>query len=361
MPADAAVVTYWLGDTRSWAWTVTRGGVELHALPSRATIDAAVSRLLQRVRTVGADGTPDAALAALERLVVPAPMSAAAIRRWRIVPDGSLGAVPWSLLAVRRGLQSASLLSPASVPVTAPEAALAARTGPRRLALFGDPVFDARDPRVVPRGAAAGAARPGMAESEPRELARLPGTARELDAIARLGGDGVVVRASGFGATRAALLQLPPGRVDVLHLATHAIMDRDLPELAALVLSRVDASGRFQPGNLRAHDILGMVGAPALVVLSACDAAAEPAGAADGRMNLVRAFLASGTRDVVASLWEASDAGATELMARCYEGLLGQGLEPEVALARAQAQLAASGRFRAPFYWAGFIVTRAAP
>jgi CHAT domain-containing protein len=311
---------------------------------------------------VGGAGSADAAAAALERLVVPAPMSAAAIRRWRIVPDGSLGAVPWPMLAARRSLQSASLLaSPASRAGAASGAAPAARPGPPRLALFGDPVFDARDPRVAQQGAAPGAAALPKSESDPRELARLPGTARELDAIARLGGDGVVVQASGLGATRAALLTLPPGGIDVLHLATHAIIDADLPELAALVMSRVDASGRAQPGNLRAHDILGLAGAPPLVVLSACDAAAEPAGAADGRMNLVRAFLASGARDVVASLWEASDAGTTELMTRFYEGLLGLGLEPEVALARAQAQLAASGRFRAPFYWAGFVVTRAAP
>jgi CHAT domain-containing protein len=104
-----------------------------------------------------------------------------------------------------------------------------------------------------------------------------------------------------------------------------------------------------------------MRGVPALVVLSACDAAAEPAGAADGRMNLVRAFLAAGAHDVVASLWETSDASTVELMTHFYEELMQRGLEPEAALAGAQAQLASAGRWRAPFYWAGFVVTRAVP
>jgi CHAT domain-containing protein len=198
-------------------------------------------------------------------------------------------------------------------------------------------------------------------ESDPRELARLPGTAREVAAIAGLAGDGVVLRATGLQATRAAFLQMPADRIDVLHVATHATIDPDIPELAGLVLSRLDATGRSLPGNVRAHDILGLRVAPALVVLSACDAAAEPAGAAEGRMNLVRAFLASGSRHVVASLWEASDAATVELMTRFYEGLLQQRLDPGAALVRAQRALAASERWRAPFYWAGFVITQAAP
>jgi CHAT domain-containing protein len=169
------------------------------------------------------------------------------------------------------------------------------------------------------------------------------------------------MQATGLQATRAAFLQLPPDRIDVLHVATHATLDPDIPELAALVLSRLDAAGRSLPGNVRVQDILGMRAAPGLVVLSACDAAAEPAGSAEGRMNLVRAFLAAGSRHVVASLWEASDAATVELMTRFYEGLLQQRLDPEAALARAQRALAASERWRAPFYWAGFVITRAAP
>jgi CHAT domain-containing protein len=372
-PPGSAAITYWLGEEQSWAWTLTSDGVELHVLPPRAVVDLAVARLLGQVRSIGADPPAlDAAAAALERLVLPAAMRDAATRTWRIVPDGSLGGVPWALLASRRGIESASLLS--SLAETADAASVAAappRERALRVALFGDPVFgsqDARAPTPAPsQGPASGAAVPRVAaaksltESDPREFARLPGTAREVAAIAGLAGDGVVVQATGLQATRSALLQLVPGRIDVLHVATHATIDSEIPELAALVLSRLDAAGRSLPGNVRAQDILGMRTAPALVVLSACDAAAEPAGTAEGRMNLVRAFLASGSRHVVASLWEASDAATVELMTRFYEGLLQQRLDPEAALVRAQRGLAASTRWRDPFYWAGFVITRAAP
>ena len=366
-PPGTVAIAYWLGDEQSWAWTVTPEGIELHALPSRAVVDAAVTRLLAQVRSLGAGRSAlDAAATALERLVLPAAMQGAAARNWRVVPDGSLGSVPWALLASRRRIESASLFPSVAALLDAPRGDSAPRREHAlRVALFGDPVFgwqDARAPGPASVDAASrGAVAKRRTESDPREFARLPGTAREVAAIAGLAGEGVFLEATGLRATRAAFLQLPADRIDVLHVATHATIDPEVPELAALVLSRLDAAGRSLPGNVLAHDILGMRAAPALVVLSACDAAAEPASAAEGRMNLVRAFLASGSGHVVASLWEASDAATVEFMTRFYESLLQQRLDPETALLRAQRELAASERWRAPFYWAGFVIMQAAP
>jgi CHAT domain-containing protein len=194
-----------------------------------------------------------------------------------------------------------------------------------------------------------------------RALARLPGSGREIDAIAAIAADAVALRASGFEATREALLRLPLENVDVLHVATHASLDPAIPELAALELSRLDAAGRPLEGALRAAEVRRLRAAPALVVLAACDAAREPSAAADGLMNLVRAFLAARSRHVVASLWEVGDASAIELMSRFYTGLLQDGLAPDAALARAQRELAASPRWSAPVHWAGFVLTEAPP
>jgi CHAT domain-containing protein len=48
-------------------------------------------------------------------------------------------------------------------------------------------------------------------------------------------------------------------------------------------------------------------------------------------------------------------------MTEFYRGLLQDGLPPDAALERAQRTLAASTQWRAPFHWAGFVVTGAAP
>ena len=387
MTDDTVVLAYSLGTRGSWRWILSARELRLDPLPDRATLEAAVDRALRELRGIRAPLAGAARaheVAALERLLLPADLVGDRAPRWRVVVDGALGAVPWPLLAQRRSARAVSLLpsaaalfaaasdasaTPAPVaaatPATAASRAASAPTAtakPLRLALFGDPVFDADDPRLP---APPGAARPttpfdDLAGLEPQRLPRLAGTAREIAALARLDGAAVVVQATGFAATREALSRLPSAGVDVLHLATHAVIDPELPELAALVLSRVDAHGAALDGSLRARDIQRLP-VPPLVVLSACDAAAEPGGTADGRMNLVRAFLAAGANQVVGSLWEVPDASTVELMSAFYDGLLRDRLEPEFALAQAQARLAADRRWRAPFYWAGFVLTRSTP
>ncbi len=364
LPSDVAVLTYWLGASQSWVWVITRSGVQLHRLPAKETIDAGVARLLKLIRSPASGPAESRAVVAeLERLVLPPNIEVGA-PHWRVVPDGSLGAVPWALLAQRRGLETASLLpSAASLFSSLLSDGTVERVRRPRIAMFGDPVFSSADRRLSGSNAerSLSAAMIPFPEADQRNLARLSGTALELNSIAKLAGDAVVLQATGFEASRDVFLDLPSRRPDVLHMATHAVIDSDVPELAALVLSRFDSNGHRQQGSLRARDILALASTPPLVVLSACDAAAEPGGVSDGRMTLVRAFLARGSREVIASLWETSDAAAIELMTRFYEGIYDQGLEPEAALFRAQSALADTARWAAPYYWAGFVLTRASP
>ena len=202
-----------------------------------------------------------------------------------------------------------------------------------------------------------------MAASIDTELSlpRLPGTGAEVAAIAQIAGKAAVLESTGFGATQRAVLALNPGSIDVLHLATHAQLDTQVPQFASLVFSRWDKSGAHVSGNLRVRDVLGIRAEPGLVVLSACDAAAEPSTAAAGLLNLTRAFLAARTGYVVASLWPVSDASAVALMSEFYRALITNHLAPDEALAAAQKKLSASGKWAAPFYWAGFVVASAAP
>lgn len=353
-PGDVLLV-YSLGAERSWLWIVGRDRFELVPLPAAATLDRGVGELLEAVRALHAPQLARAAAARLAAQILP-PAALVPHARRLVVPDGALGAVPWALLSSAADepvVQLASL-----VPMLAGEP-LPARWQPRgelRLTLFGDPVFGSdderlsRDARPVPVGTRGA-----------RDLARLPGTARELAAIAALGAPQSTTVVLGPDATRERLLGLRPGSVDVLHLATHATLDTAVPALASLVLSRRDRAGREIAGDVRTDDVLGMRAAPLLVVLSACDAAAEPSRSAAGLMNLTRAFLAGGARYVVASRWAVSDASAVALMTEFYRGLLRDGLPPDAALARAQATLAATPRWSAPFHWAGFVVTSDAP
>jgi tetratricopeptide (TPR) repeat protein len=350
VPDGSVLLVYSLGKDRGWRWTIGRDRFELEALPGSAVVDRQVATLLDAVQAIHAPPRAEAAGRALAVQVLPHGLPPRT--RLLVVPDGSLGAVPWALLGApgaHATLQLASLTA-----VTAADATPWPTTG-LRLALFGDPIFGVDDPRV------ATGLRPAARAADPRALPRLPGTARELEAIAALAPAGSVRRATGADATRVALLGLPRDGVDVLHLATHATLDTQVPALAAVVLSRRDATGRELRGDVRSADVLALAAHPRLVVLSACDTAAEPSRSAAGLMNLTRAFLAGGTRYVVASRWAVGDASAVALMTEFYRGLLQDGLPPDVALERAQRLLAASAQWHAPFHWAGFVVTGAAP
>jgi CHAT domain-containing protein len=350
VPDGGAVLVFRLGARQSWMWTLTQDRAELRRLPARVVIDRLVGGLLQRVTRLGPRATIDHQLTVLRDTLFPAKLLDATERRWWVMPDGSLGAIPWALLAPDTGRSVTELASlRALVQVRKPRPGAGSLSAPARLALFGDAIFGADDARL--NGAATYAEPPPMSR-----LARLRGTSAELDAIASLGAGSIVVRGTGAAASRSAVLNLHSDAIDVLHLATHATLDAEVPALAALVMSRFDAKGRYQPGELRPRDILRMDRPPPLVVLSACDTAAEPSKNAPGLMNLSRAFLSAGSQNVVASLWPVSDAGAVEFMTQFYRGLLSERLRPDAALAFAQAKLARSERFAEPFFWSGFVL-----
>jgi CHAT domain-containing protein len=75
----------------------------------------------------------------------------------------------------------------------------------------------------------------------------------------------------------------------------------------------------------------------------------------EGVSSLVEAFLAAGSKSVVASLWSADDTFASALMDRFYLRL-GRGEDTGSALRDAKLDLLAKyGEQVSPFYWAAFV------
>jgi CHAT domain-containing protein/TolA-binding protein len=144
----------------------------------------------------------------------------------------------------------------------------------------------------------------------------------------------------------------------VLHFATHGFFNRHNPLLSGLEL---EADMR-NDGRLEVHEILGLRLQSDLVTLSACQTGLGsgwfsdfPAG--DDFVSLTRAFLAAGSRSVLASLWEVDDRSTGSLMAGFYRELgSGPGDAYADALAEIQRDLKTSRNFHHPFYWAPFVL-----
>jgi CHAT domain-containing protein len=106
---------------------------------------------------------------------------------------------------------------------------------------------------------------------------------------------------------------------------------------------------------LRQHDVYGMSLNADLVVLAGCETGVGREMRGEGLLGLSRAFFYAGTSRVVASLWQVEE-GSTMKLVTDFLRRTGKGEPYAAALRHAQLTVAADPRYRAPYYWAGFVL-----
>ena len=219
---------------------------------------------------------------------------------------------------------------------------------------------------ALPSAAALTALRSDRADAQPSlatagvfapEVDRLPATATEAHAVRRALGSGEVF--VGAQATKRAV-RGALATAAIVHLATHAEMNAHNPLFSHIALAREPGPGTTGDGRLDVHEILELHITSDLVFLSGCETALGTGAATDfapgeDYATLARAFLYAGARNVVATLWRVEDRGAAELAARFYRHLSGR--PAAEALAEVQRELLTDPRYRAPYYWAGYVLS----
>jgi CHAT domain-containing protein len=216
-------------------------------------------------------------------------------------------------------------------------------------------------------------------------LPRLPYTRKEVVKIASVLKEKTVLL--GPGASEQELKKLAESgalrEFDMIHLATHTLVDDQAPERSALILSRADlpdpleaakTGKRIYDGLLTAKEIVREWKLDAeLVTLSGCQTGLGREVAGEGYIGLAHAFLQAGARSLVVSLWRVEDEAACLLMERFYENLTGiykderanlrgKAMSKTEALREAKRWLRTytdgEGRqpFRHPVYWSGFVL-----
>ncbi len=152
---------------------------------------------------------------------------------------------------------------------------------------------------------------------------------------------------------RESRLTVASGDLDVLHLATHGVVDSADFLFSYLKL----APGHGLDGRLETQEILDLeLSGTRLVVLSACGAGQGQLTHGDEFLGMVRAFLVAGSAAVISPLWAVDDAAGRALMAAFYTAL-GDGHDPSSALRQAQLALRAGGEWESPYFWASFTFT----
>jgi hypothetical protein len=178
------------------------------------------------------------------------------------------------------------------------------------------------------------------ARSGDEDLAGLPGTRAEVEAIAGLfESDRRPVRALlGADASEPALEKLASAnklaQFAFIHLATHGVINEMIPERSAVILTQTGLPDPLEQvmnhkpvfdGKLSVREIQEAWNLKAeMVTLSACETALGRAAGGDGFVGFTQALLLSGARSVCLSLWKVDDKATSLLMTRFYRNLLGK-------------------------------------
>jgi CHAT domain-containing protein/tetratricopeptide (TPR) repeat protein len=161
---------------------------------------------------------------------------------------------------------------------------------------------------------------------------------------------------------------------DILHFATHALVDPEDHHRSVLVLSLTappnsGARGEGEEaidGFVSVEEILGEWDLNAkLVTLSGCETGLGRKLSGEGYLGLTTAMLQVGAGSVLCSLWPVGDEAAAIFMRAFYGALLNPAAPQSKREALQAAKIALREyrdpqeglvRFRHPFYWAGFVL-----
>lgn len=152
-------------------------------------------------------------------------------------------------------------------------------------------------------------------------------------------------------ATKSRLFNLSE-EFNMLHFATHGVLDFQVAENSYLVLADDPDSG--DDGRLSINDIFRIrnVENVGMVTLSACETAFNLENMIGWPVNTAIAFLNIGVPSVVATLWQVDDEATSLFMHYFYENI--PTMDKATALRNARKSLAENERFNHPYYWAAF-------
>ena len=186
----------------------------------------------------------------------------------------------------------------------------------------------------------------------------LPGTQKEIEAVAQIFGPTQVAIFTRLDATEAKLQELNRRHVlagfRYLLFSAHGFLSLDEPALSALVLGQVNKEPGTD-GYITAAKWTGYELSSDLVVLSACETGLGKVIQGEGIMGLPYALYVAGNKSTLLSLWPVDDESTAEFM-KTFFTKLKAGMSQSAALSETKREFLAGAQFNAPAYWAPFVL-----
>jgi CHAT domain-containing protein len=364
------LVSFLLGEEKSYLWAVTREGMNLYPLAAKREI----AKAAREFREAAQNGRPEAIDRGYElygQLFGQLSRRERGKQDWFLSVEDALFDVPYAALVTeyvpehvreqqtKKGGKAVYLVEGHSIQ-TIPGALFGgARSSThdrtRGLAAraflgVGDPIYNAADPRAKERTTALGG-----------QLSRLPSSGPEVEASAKawsgpatilLGRD---ARRQEFlnALNQSARSQSP----SVIHLATHVGVQENRRDQAwiAFSLTGRDSNRPAQLQYLDTRQVSALHLSEALVVMTGCETGAGDARQGAGLLGLTRAWLMAGASGVIATNWPVEDTTG-EIFSRFYRLL--RNSTPAEALRQSQIEMLHAGSWRSdPSYWAAYQLT----
>ena len=324
-----ALVMFYVGETATYRWMITKDAAQVKEIPAGAwRIAGDVGALVQRMQALAPVNAACEDITTLLLGDLPAQLTQQNINAIVWSPYGTLAALPVSLLRDTKGWLSSRFVF-SEVP---------------DMSLLVDGTA------MKPLAAKVAAVGIGYSPQNNTKLSSLPFVAQELDRLHDALPETVILQ--GADATKDALHKAVPA-AGLLHVAAHTRYDAEQPFATAIVLAS-SGDGSETSGALRVQDIFTLpAGDLRTVILSGCDTASPVAAGAGGLVSLGTAFSYLGASAVVSSRTRVDDLASAVLMKHLHRALA-NGQTPAQALQTAQK--ATRRWFAHPAYWAPFTV-----
>lgn len=344
--ADAAFVEFVVTDDTLYSFVSAGAGVRVFraSVPRKRLADQVQSFRRQLAeRNLGFRAS---AAALYQLLLAPAARGLEGKHHLVIIPDGVLWELPFQALINPSGRYVLDTFSVSYAPsLTALKAMMEVKGGRKlsaakvRLMAMGNPDWGGHVEQRV------------KAIYRDQELGSLPLAETEVRGLANIYGESHIYIGTDARESR---FKAEAGEAQVLHLATHSILNNASPMYSYLLLAG-DGDGSPDDGLLEAHELLRMQLRAELVVLSACETARGRVGAGEGVIGLSWALFVAGVPSTVLSQWKVESDSTSRLMVAFHQNRK-KGLNDADALRRAALSIRKNPAYQHPFYWTPFIL-----
>ena len=341
------LLSFSVHEEETFAFCVERKGsgldVSVERIPVKKNeLDAQIRRFADQIGRRDLDYRRSAR-SLYDLLLAPFAARIAGKRLLYVIPDGMLWRLPFQALQRADGKHLVELVALAYTPsltLLRKERARGADSHPPTLLAIADPTLGHHTETMA------------RATHRDRDLGPLPDARAEALEIQRMYGSRSRVL-MGLQATETATKDLTP-RFDVLHLATHGILDDSAPMYSALVLAGTDADD----GLLEAREVIDLDLSADLAILSACESAGGDVTPGEGIIGMSWALMVAGCRSTMVSQWKVDSRSTSAMMIAFHRQAAAAEGEADYAsaLQRAQRELMRKDEFSHPYYWAPFVL-----